>query len=572
MTKNIIFLAVFMMALLGGLPRAYAVDSTSEAGAEATRFQQEKKYNAMMDRVEQFSEEKADIEAVDDEGLSEDEKKIRFEVKSIQITGNETISSEELNGLVQDEVGQEAGLTDLRRIADKVKKYYRDRGYIAAYAYVPPQTIDGGHVEIAVVEGVLEKVEIKNNRWFSDKTLRRFIPLAAGQILYLRELQSALIFLNKHKDIKVKSYLKPGDTPQTTKLELDVKERFPIHFSADVNNLGTDNTGRTRVGLGISFTNLTGNMDELSSRFQIGTGAMAVGADYSIPVHSSGTRLGLGYSYSHIHLGGDFKQLAITGDAHTYSAYILQPLVRRDWIDLTFNTGMDFKEIENDILGTPVGKDALRIWNIGINTEFTDRWGKTFFPHSVHIGFSSFLGASDKVSNGATRVGTGGQFFAYRSSLLRFQRLPFGMTYVFRGQMQLTNDRLAPSEQIRLGGAFSVRGYAEGEYLADYGAFMTNEIYIPTYFFPKDWKLPYSKQPLREQIQGVAFFDFGGGELRAPRTGEKEGRTLAGAGIGVRMRLFDKVFARLQWATPTGSDARNGDDSVFYYGVTTEFI
>jgi len=572
MIKKLFTLAAFFLSMALSLPQAYAVDSRSEAGAEATRFEQEKDFQANLDRAEQALDQTADIESVDDADLTEDEKKIRFQIKSIQITGNETITSDELNGLVQDEVGKEAGLADLRRIADKIKKHYRDRGFIAAYAYVPPQTIDGGNVEIAVVEGVLEKVEIINNKWFSEKTLRRFIRLVPGQILYLRELQNSLIFLNKHKDIKVKSYLKPGDEPKTTKLELDVKERFPIHLSADVNNLGTDNTGRTRVGVGVSFSNLTGNMDDLSSRFQIGTGAVAVGADYSIPVHSSGTRLGLGYSYSHIHLGGDFKRLAITGDAHTYSGYVLQPLIRRDWIDLTLNTGMDFKEIENDILGTPVGKDALRIWNIGISPEFTDRWGKTFFPNSVHMGFSSFLGASDKVSNGATRVGTGGQFFAYRASLLRFQRLPLGMTYAFRGQLQLTNDRLAPSEQIRLGGAFSVRGYAEGEYLADYGAFMTNEIYVPTYFFPKDWKLPYSKQPLREQIQGVAFFDFGGGALRGALTGEKHNRTLAGAGIGVRARLFDKVFARLQWATPTGADARNGDESVFYYGVTTEIM
>ena len=136
----------------------------------------------------------------------------------------------------------------------------------------------------------------------------------------------------------------------------------------------------------------------------------------------------------------------------------------------------------------------------------------------------------------------------------------------------MTNDRLPPSEQFRLGGAFSVRGYSEGEYLSDYGAFITNEIYVPSYFFPKDWKLPYAKQPLREQIQGVGFFDFGGGALRGARVGEEHNRSLAGMGLGVRMRLFDKVFARAQWATPTGSSPRNGDDSAFYYGVTTEFI
>ncbi len=367
MIKKLVFFAFLFTVIFSAMPQAFAVDSSSEIGAEATRFSREKKMVDTVRSAEQTMDETVDIEAVDDEGLTEDEKKIRFQIKSIMITGNETIPSDELNELVQGEIGQDAGLADLRRIADKVKKYYRDRGYIAAYAYVPPQTIDGGNVEIAVVEGVLEKVEIVNNKWFSEKTLRRFLRLVPGKILYLRELQSALIFMNKHKDIKIKSYLKPGDTPKTTKLELDVKERFPIHFSTDVNNLGTDNTGRTRVGFGLSFANLTGNMDELASRFQIGSGANAVGADYSIPVHSSGTRIGAGYSYSHIHLGGDFEQLAITGDAHTYSGYIMQPIVRRSWIDLSVNTGMDFKEIENDTLGTPVGKDALRIWNIGVN-------------------------------------------------------------------------------------------------------------------------------------------------------------------------------------------------------------
>jgi hemolysin activation/secretion protein len=144
--------------------------------------------------------------------------------------------------------------------------------------------------------------------------------------------------------------------------------------------------------------------------------------------------------------------------------------------------------------------------------------------------------------------------------------------YTFRGQLQLTNTPLAPSEQLPLGGAFAVRGYPEGEYLADYGAFMANDLLIPTYFFPKDWKLPYSKEPLRQQIQGVTFFDFGGGVLRKPMNSEKDSRTLAGAGLGVRIRLFDKVYARIQWATPTGSKASNGSETAFYYGVSAEFI
>ncbi len=573
MIKKIQVLFCLLLAAVFVSPRAYAVDTNSEAGAEATRFEQEKDLSHKTMKAGIEASEKSDIGSPDDEELlTPEEERVKFVLKSIHVSGNERFTSEELLASVQDGIGQNVNISDLRHIASEVKKYYRDRGFIAAYAYVPPQSIEGGNVEIVVVEGVLEKVEIKNNHWFSESVLRKFLRLVPGQILYLKDLQSALIFLNKHKDIKVKSFLKPGDQPKTTKLELDVKDKFPLHFSTDVNNLGTKNTGRTRVGFALSDSNLFGKMDELSTRFQIGSGAVAVGADYSIPVHSSGTRLGFGYSYSHINLGGDFKSLHITGDAHTYSPYLLQPLVRRGWIELTGTTGFDFKEIQNNVLGTRSGHDSFRILNLGLNSEFTDRLGKTYFPNSVHFGFSSFLGASDAHEASATRVGSGGQFFIYRSSLIRYNRLPWGLTYAFRGQAQLTDDRLPPSEQFRLGGAFSVRGYSEGEYLADSGAFLTNEIYVPSYFFPKDWKLPRSEQPLREQIQGVGFFDFGGGSLRHALTGEEHNQTLAGTGLGVRIRLFDKVFARIQWATPTGSKPRNGDNSAFYYGVTSEFF
>ncbi len=572
--KFFFYLLVVWLSILCTAPFVYAVDSNSEtAGAESTRFEKEKELAQAVLKDSFDGEKKSTVESSNDAVvLSAEDEKVKFKLNAIHVSGNAQFSSDELLASVQDKIGKEVSIGDLRRIASQIKKYYRDLGFIAAYVYVPPQSIEKGIVEIVVIEGVLEKIEIKNNHWFSEKVLRRFINLVPSQILYLQELQSALIFLNKHKDIKVKSLLKPGDQGKTTKLVLDVTDRFPIHFSADVNNLGTQNTGRTRTGLSLSLTNLTGNMDELSSRFQIGSGAVAVGVDYSVPVHASGTRVGFGYSYSHIKVGGALKALHVTGDAHVYSPYILQPVFRREWAEVTLNTGMDFKETKNYVLGTQSGDDSLRIWNLGLNLEFMDRWGKTFFPHSFHIGFSGFLGASAKLENSATRVGTGGQFTIYRNSLIRYQRLPWGLMYVFREQMQLSNDRLPPSEQFRLGGAFSVRGYSEGEYLADYGALMTHEIYVPSYFFSRDFTLPYSKEPARQQIQGVAFFDFGGGALRQALSSEKNSRTLAGAGLGVRMHLFNKVFARIQWATPTGGSPHNGDDSAFYYGVASEFF
>jgi hemolysin activation/secretion protein len=561
---------VMILSCATPLLAATDADPKESAGAEQAFFQQEQEFRkrVLQRRLEERA--KVEIEAPEKaEGLKEGK---AFKLQSVTLTGNDSIPSEVFSSLIQKYTGKEVYMSDLRALATEIKRYYRDAGYIAAYVYLPPQTIVAGNVEIAVIEGRLGAIEVTGNKWFSKKVIKRFIRLSSGQVIFYENLRSALLFINKHRDVQVKAILKPGKETGTTDLEIATKDKFPVHPGVDVNNLGTSNTGKTRVGFSLSDTNLFGQMDQLSSRFQLGSRVWAIGADYNIPVHSSGTLVGISYSRSSVELGGDFESLGINGAATTYSIYALQPVLRKSWTEASLNLGFDWKSAKNTTRNVKSGVDELRILNLGVNLEFMDRWGKTYFPNSFHEGFSGFLGASHKDDPGATRPGTGGQFFIYRSSLMRYQRLPWGMMYTFRSQLQLTNDALAPSEQLRLGGAFAVRGYPEGEYLADYGAFMTNELYIPTYFFPKDWKLPRSQEPLRQQIQGVPFFDFGGGCLRKPMTGEKNSRTLAGAGLGVRIRMFDKVYARIQWATPTGSRASNGSETAFYYGVSAELM
>lgn len=566
------FLLCGIMSFLCAAPLFAATnpDAADSAGAEQARFELEQEFRkrVLQSRIDERAKEEIETPEKSEpvpEGKS-------FFLKNVTLTGNSRIPTEVFNPLTGKYIGKDVTLNDLRVLATDIKRRYREEGYIAAYVYLPPQTITDGNVEIAVIEGVLGAIEVTGNKWVSARTIKRFLRFSSGQVLFYENLRNALSFINKHRDVQAKAVLKPGKETGTTDLNIEVKDKFPIHPGVDVNNLGTPNTGKTRVGFSLTDTNLFGQMDQLSSRFQLGSRSWSVGADYNIPVHSSGTLLGVSYTRSSVDLGGDFKSLDITGEATTYGFYAIQPLVRKSWVETSVNLGFDWKSIKNKMLGQKAGVDELRILNTGINLEFTDRWGKTYFPHSFHIGFSGFLGASHKDDPGATRPGSGGQFFIYRSSLMRYNRLPWGMMYTFRGQLQLTNTPLAPSEQMRLGGAFAVRGYPEGEYLADYGALMTNELLVPTYFFPKNWKFPYTKEPLREQIQGVTFFDFGGGVLRKPMNSEKESRTLAGAGLGVRIRLIDKIYARIQWATPTGSKASNGSETAFYYGINAELF
>ncbi|MBI3312709.1 MAG: ShlB/FhaC/HecB family hemolysin secretion/activation protein [Candidatus Omnitrophica bacterium] len=569
-------LVVSLVAFIFSVSRfVYAEDipSRDSAGAEQTRFEKEEKEEKKIRLSKgEVPEKKVEVERKDETArpITPEMRQVTFELKSIRITGNQNIPAQELEPFAAEYTGKKISLAELQEIAARIKNYYRDKGYIAAYVYVPPQDVTEGMAEIAVVEGLVGNIEIKGNRWFSERALKRMLRVAANHVLFYDNLRSSLSFLNKSRDIKARAVLKPGMEGKTTDVEINVEDKFPLHLSTDVNNLGTENTGKHRWGVQMTHTNLLGLMDQAVARFQLGAGSWAVGASYDAPVHSSGTNAGYSFTHSRVDVGGPFKALDVEGRATTHSIRILQPLVRKPSIEITPQVGFDFKSIENKILGVKAGHDELRILNTGLNLEMTDHWGKTYIPQSFHFGFSNFLGASPQDSNTGTRAGAEAQFFVYRAFLIRYQRLPKDMTFAFRSTLQLSPDSLPPSEQLRLGGAFTVRGYPEGDYMGDYGGQFSTELYIPSFFFPADWKLPYSELPLRKQIQGVGFFDFGAGALTRPLAGEKEDRVLSGIGGGLRIQLFEKVYGRFQWAGRTGSRSSSGDNSAFYYGVSAE--
>lgn len=571
--KKLKNLCLFLTLLMFGSFSAYAaVNNPNEtAGAEQNRFEKQIEVEEKTKTVSAKPGTDAGLEEADEDESSADSS-VRFILKSVKLTGNDSIPTSEFEPLYSGSLNKEVSLRDLRKIAKNVKQEYRSRGFIAAYVYLPPQNVTSGAVEIAIIEGRIGQIEITGNKWFSTKLIRRMLGISANNILYFDDLREGLNFLNKHRDIKAKSVLKPGKEVKTTDLEVNVKDKFPVHLSTDVNNLGTDNTGRTRWGLGVTHTNLLGLMDELSGRFQIGAHSWAAGANYAVPLNSYQTALALSYSHSSVDLGGDFKALNVEGRADTYGVSLIQPFLDTQRFNAGANVGFDFKSVKNKVNGVKAGVDELRILNLGLNLEENDSYGRTILPQSFHVGFADFLGASGKSEPAATRAGTGGQFFIYRSSLLRYTRLPAGLILANRGNLQLTDDSLPPSEQIRLGGAYSIRGYQEGEYLADNGAYLANEIYVPTYFFPKDWKLPYSSKTLRNQIMGVGFFDFGGGSLRKPQNTENADRFLAGIGGGVRIELFDRVYARFQWGAPIGSNPNDGTKGTFYYGISSDIF
>ncbi len=562
-------LVICVLGLSQAAPALAAdVSSRDTAGAEEARFQRDR----LEDNVRPASSEAPSVikesapAPVADDGAT-------FRVSDIRITGNHSIPDAQLRPFAATLIGREVSLADIRAAVDGMKKYYRAKGFVAAYVYIPPQQLSDGVLKIDVLEGRLGAVKVTGGRWFSSARLERFFRLKPGEVLRYETLRRYLDRVNDHQDVKAKAVLAPGAETGTTDVKIEIEDKAPYHLSGDINNSGTENTGEYRYGLAASHTNLTGNLDKLESSLQFGKGVDALGAGYSLPVNDTlGTRLGYTFSYATVDVGGSFAPLDVKGTAETHRVYASQPLFEKENFRVSGTLGVDSKNVENKLLGAVSGKDALIVPNADISLKETDGAGATLLSNRFSLGIADFLGSSDRNDRSMSRLGTGGDFFSYRGTAVRVNKISNEVLMVLRGTLQLSPDALAPSEQISLGGARSVRGYQEGEYLGDQGGYASADIYVQAWFIPEEWRLLWAEENLKKQVQLIFFADAGRASLRKPLTGEQKDKDLAGAGGGFRMHLYDKFYGRLEWAVPLGDRPFDGRDKAFYFTVSYDFL
>ena len=145
--------------------------------AQAERFQQE--YSTEK-RAREQKIQKALIEYV------EREKEIAspeasFVLHEVHLTGTTIFSIESLSFIWTPYLKRSITFTDLNKIVKMIKRVYKDFGYLTTTAYIPPQDIKDGVVEIHVVEGKLGKLNVEGNKWVSTPSIAKYFHTYTGE-------------------------------------------------------------------------------------------------------------------------------------------------------------------------------------------------------------------------------------------------------------------------------------------------------------------------------------------------------------------------------------------------------
>lgn len=252
----------------------------------------------------------------------------RIRVDALRVTGATLFTEAELLAATDFTPGHDLTLPELRNAAAQITRFYNDRGYVLAQAYLPAQDVVGGTVTIAVVEGRYGAIELRNQSGVSDAVAGGVLSgLNRGDTVAIAPLERRLLLLSDIPGVVVHSTLSPGAEVGSSDLTVDLTRAPRIYGSLEADNAGNRYTGAYRFGGSVNFANLTGLGDLISLRLLASTEGLAFGrAAWQMPLGDA--TVGVAYTHMQYDLGREFSALDAGGTADIFSAFASYPLIR----------------------------------------------------------------------------------------------------------------------------------------------------------------------------------------------------------------------------------------------------
>lgn len=427
----------------------------------------------------------------------------KVRVNALQVTGETLFSDEELIAATAFTPGSELNLSDLRNIASHIARYYNDRGYFLAQAYLPAQDIEGGVVTIAVIEGRYGAVDLRNQSRLRDNVARSVLAgLDRDDIVESAPLERRLLLLSDIPGVAVRSTLAPGSAVGTSDLIVDIVPDRSVTGSVEADNAGNRYTGPYRLGGSIYFNNLTGSGDVASLRVLASNLGLLYGrASYQTLLGNAS--VGAAYARVNYELGREFKSLDARGSADIFSLFGSYPVIRSRNSNLYALGAVEARYLEDRIgIASTVTNRDIRALTAGFRGDQRDAIGPGgWSTYSVGVTWGRLnIETPEARAIDAVSSRRNGKYGKLQFSAAHLQQLvgPFSLYGAIRGQVASKN--LDSSEQMALGGAYAVRAYPEGEAYGDQG-YVAN---VEARFL-----LPDFSDALPGRLQLVGFVDIG---------------------------------------------------------------
>ena len=409
---------------------------------------------------------------------SDKEKILKVLVKDFKIDGNKRYDNETLKGLIKENINKELDYDALLYVTTIISNYYRSEGFLAT-AYLPPQDIKNGIVEIKITEAVLGTItfnvdEEKKLNISKEKIRKKILyKVLDGGGLNISQLDKNIRNFNRTPGINAIAQLEEGKEFGETDIVITASNTKTITGSSLADNTGSRSSGTGKltntinidglfnIGDRFTFTNVaTGNnfqkdkQKEESNYYAMST---------TFPMGYNGMQGTFRLSKMEYKLSAPFDSTMPSGYSTEYNFTLTRPLIEK----LTKNLNATFLVSRNDYVnnlstGNNSNKDMTKAtFNLGFDGTDTKLGGGVNYG-LVGITLGN-LDLKDNLSNYSTDqagADNNGRNLKATFNFNRLQKITNKTNILLKFNGQVAADNLDGGEQLTLGGPNAIRAYA----------------------------------------------------------------------------------------------------------------
>ncbi|WP_347248751.1 ShlB/FhaC/HecB family hemolysin secretion/activation protein [Zoogloea sp.] len=448
-----------------------------------------------------------------------------FRIERIEVQGEALLSADVLARRLRPFAGLELGAVRIGLLLQGLNADLIEAGLITSRAYVVSQNLASGVLSLRIVPGRIEAIRYNGTSLAADALdelgLRLALPMEAGDILQLRDIEQGLDQLNRLRGRQAQVRIVPGQSPGGSVLEfVDPTGVSGWRAWLGADNQGSPATGARRLRAGLE----TGGMFGLNEILNLGyTGSLETNA------LNAGLSLPWGYNtFSLLTTWSEYQSLIgnvalLHGSSTNHAASWNRLLFRGRDTKVAADLALSVREARREINNVALAPQRLTVLRAGVNRltrfespELAGQW-------IVDAGFSRGLDALGAMGDS----GAGGPMARARFGKLDVSGsaalyLPGNWSLRGNGAWQWSGVPLFSSEQIFVGGVASVRGFAESAAGGDRGGYWRTEL-----------ARSLTAAPAGMHLEPFGFWDAG--YVRTLASGRAA--TLISAGLGLRAAI-----------------------------------
>jgi hemolysin activation/secretion protein len=460
-----------------------------------TRNQQniseEKKHNDEFETIrkerERKKKEEAESKATSLLNISGKTEKC-FPIDSINLTDANSISVRKQNKIVKPFLGKCFKPEILSNIITAITTYYHSKGYATVQVLIPQQNVEKGDFTLQVIEGKIEEIAFGKNK--TIEKMQRFMAFGnnEGSVLNINDINQGIYQINRLRSNAAVMKIEPGSNDGDSKIIIENNHKFPASISVSKDNLGNKFTGVQRSTISSNFDNLLFLNDNLNLSYT--TNLHDDSQIKNIKSFAGGISIPFKYNtFSYNYYRTEFKgrnpgvngYSTLTGFSDQRKFTFDRVLLSKIDLKLSANSSLTVKESASYVNDTKIetSERKLSVMNLGFSiSSYLNDTTNIYLAPSYSKGLKILNAQQDQKNlTSDTPKSQFEVFKLYASASKRFTipKTETPITFTTEMNSQLAKQTLFGTEQISVGGYYSVRGFRESYISGDSGYYFRNK-------------------------------------------------------------------------------------------------